>query len=121
MSYVKTDGTFVYTESSGPLFAAQSAVTGSGNTANHEVGGRSTARLTLNVTAASGTTPSITVNVQTSPDGSSWTTVASFTAATAVSATSKVFGPLDRYMRAQWAAPSGATPSFNFNITGDIV
>lgn len=121
MSYVKTDGTFVYTESSGPLFAAQSAVTGSGNTASHEVGGRSTARLTLNVTAATGTTPSLTVNVQTSNDGTTWTTVASFPSATAAGSSAKVFGPLDRFVRAQWAAPTGTTPSFNFNISGDIV
>lgn len=121
MPYVKSDGTYVYTESTGALFATQTAVTGAGNTSAQEVGQRATARLTLNVTAASGTTPSITVNIQSSPDNSTWTTLASFPAQIAVATAHQNFGPLDRYVRAQWGAPSGTTPSFTFNITGDLV
>lgn len=97
------------------------AVTAAGNTVVMDSGSATEGRLTLHVTAATGTTPSITVNVQTSPDKTTWTTVASFTAATATGTQEKVFGPLDRYVRAQWANPTGTTPSFTFAITGDLV
>jgi hypothetical protein len=105
----------------GVLGAAQTGVTGAGNTAAIEVGARHTLRLRLDVTAASGTTPSLTVNVQTSADGSTWYLVGSFAAKTAVSAESKAFSGLDRFVRLQWAAPSGTTPNFSFNVTGELV
>lgn len=121
MGYVKADGGWVGTDSLGALGAAQAAVTGAGNTNAVDVGKRTTARLTLSVTAASGTTPSLTVNIQTSRDGSTWVTSGSFAAKTGVASEAKVFGPLDRYVRAQWAAPTGTTPSFDFAISGDLV
>lgn len=119
--YTKSDGTWVSTDAVGAVGAVQTGVTGAGNTSSIEAGRRTSARLSLNVTAASGTSPSITVNLQTSPDNTTWSTVGSFAAATGVSSQAKVFGPLDKYVRAQWAAPTGTTPSFTFNITGDLV
>jgi hypothetical protein len=121
VSYNKTGGGFVQTETIGVLGAAQTAVTGAGNTAAIEVGARHTLRLKLDVTVASGTTPSLTVNVQTSPDNASWYTAGSFAAKTAVSSENKAFSGLDRFVRLQWAAPSGTTPSFNFAVTGELV
>ncbi|MER7063964.1 hypothetical protein [Streptomyces albidoflavus] len=120
MAY-NSGGAYVSTADIGALGAAQAGVTGAGNTGAIEVGGRHTLRLTLNVTAASGTTPSLTVNVQTSPDGASWYTAGSFAAKTAVSAESKAFSGLDRFVRLQWGAPSGTTPNFSFNATGELV
>jgi hypothetical protein len=74
--------------------------------------------LTLDVTAASGTTPSLTVNVQDSADGETFATVASFTAKTAVGSERKVFSGLREFIRAQAAAPSGTTPSFTWSVSG---
>lgn len=120
MAY-NSGGVYVATGDIGVLGAAQAGVTGAGNTSAIEVGSRHTLRLALNVTAASGTTPSVTVNVQCSPDGSSWYTVGSFAAKTAVSAESKSFSGLDRFVRLQWGAPSGTNPNFTFNATGELI
>lgn len=120
MSY-NSGGSHVATQGVGSLGDAQTGVTGAGTTSAIEVGSRHTLRLTLAVTAVSGTTPSLTLNVQTSADNSSWYAVGSFAAKTAVSAESKSFSGLDRYVRLQWGAPSGTTPNFSFNVTGDLV
>ena len=45
----------------------------------------------------------------------------SFPAQTGVGTAYKVFSPLDRFVRAQWAAPTGTSPSFTFNLTGRFV
>jgi hypothetical protein len=79
-----------------------------------------TLRLTLNVTAVSGTTPSMTVNVQTSQDNATWSTIASFPAATAVGTSRKVFNGVDRFTRATTTI-TGTTPSFTFGVTGEAV
>lgn len=105
----------------GALGTAQTGVTSAGNTTSIEVGDRHTLRLILAVTAASGTTPSLTVNVQTSPDNSAWYTVGSFAAKTAVSSESKAFSGLDKYVRLQWGAPSGTTPNFSFTVSGELI
>jgi hypothetical protein len=76
------------------------------------------------VTAASGTTPSLTVNVQTSFDNGvtdAWRTIASFPAQTAAgSSAHQEFGPLDRWVRASWTV-SGTTPSFTFGVDGETL
>ena len=66
----------------------------------------------LHITAVSGTTPSLTAVVQHSTNNSTWTTLGSFTAATAVG--SQVItgtGTVNRYVRIAWTV-SGTTPSF---------
>jgi hypothetical protein len=115
------DGRLVRAGGIGVLGTAQTGVTGAGNTSSIEVGSRHTLRLTLSVTAASGTTPSLTVNVQTSPDNTTWYTVGSFAAKTAISSESKSFSGLDKHVRLQWAAPSGTTPNFSFTASGELV
>lgn len=68
----------------------------------------------LHVTAASGTTPSLTARVQHSTDGSVWTDLITFTAATAATFERKtVTGTVNRHLRADWTI-SGTTPSFTF-------
>ena len=104
-----------------PVDLAPSAVrTTSADGSTHHVGGSDTARLTLAVTAASGGTPSLTVTVQHSPDASTWAAVSAFAAKTGTGSERKVFGGLDRYVRASWAI-TGTTPSFTFSVSGEIV
>lgn len=94
--------------------------TAAGTGATVEMAERSTLRLTLNVTAASGTSPTATVTIEHSRDGSTWTAHSSFAAATAVGSQRKVFGGLDNLVRATWTM-GGTTPSFTFSITGEAI
>ena len=84
---------------------------------------KGTLRLLADVAAASGTTPSITINVQTSADAGdtdAWRAVASMTAITATGKSRKVFAGLDRYTRVTWTV-SGTTPSFTLGLHGELV
>jgi hypothetical protein len=121
MGYTKSDGTWVHTDHIGGVSKGQSEVDDAGATESVETGRATTARLSLNVSAVDGTNPSLTVNIQTSRNNSTWVTVGSFAAATGTGTEHKTFGPLDRYMRAQWAAPTGTDdPQFDFRVTGDL-
>lgn len=88
------------------------------NTDAIELGDCASARLDLAVTAASGTLPTLDVEIQTSPDGSTWTAVASFTQKTTTGSQHKLFAPLDRYVRAACTI-GGTTPSFTFSLSGE--
>ena len=83
-------------------------------------GDKDTLRLVLDVTAASGATPSLTVTVQHSPDGTTWTTHSSFTARTAPGTERRVLPGVDNYVRATWAI-TGTGPSFTFAVSGELV
>lgn len=74
--------------------------------------------LTLAVTAASGTNPTLDVALQTSHDGATWTTVASFARATGATSERKRFAGLDRYVRVV-STLGGTAPSFTFSVTGE--
>lgn len=106
------------------LVPAGTVVTATGTGESVRVDNKNQFRGVSNVTAATGTTPSLTVNIQTSHDDGgtdAWRTVASFTAQTAAGASAwKNFGPLDRYVRATWTV-SGTTPSITFGVSGEIV
>lgn len=70
----------------------------------------------LAVTAASGTTPTLDVRLETSVDGgTSYDTVGAFTQATAITTDNHVFGPLGDTCRWAWTI-GGTTPSFTFSI-----
>lgn len=98
--------------------AAAGAITGAGSTPAFDTEDASTVVGTVNVTAVSGTTPSLTVNLQTSFDGgSTWVTVGSFAAKTAAASETKAFTGIGDLCRFQWAAPSGTTPSLTTAIT----
>ena len=72
--------------------------------------------LQLAVTAFSGTTPSMVVNVQDSIDGTNWNNIATFTAATGVTAqVIRVPGPIGNTIRAI-STITGTTPSFTFSV-----
>jgi len=77
-------------------------------------------RLLLDVTAASGATPSLTVTVETSGDASTWRSAGVFAAKTTVSSERLATAALDRYVRVSWAI-TGTTPSFTFSVTGEAL
>lgn len=119
MGYQTASGRFANTAAL--TLKSSGAVTANGSDAAVEVGDRGAARLLLDVTAVSGTTPSMTVTVETSYDGSTnWQTVGSFAAKTAVGQERKVFAGLDRFVRVSQAV-SGTTPSFTYSVAGEAV
>jgi hypothetical protein len=95
-------------------------VTANGNGAARELGDKGTARLLLDVTAVSGTSPTLNVTVETSFDGATWRTVGTFAQKTAVSQERKSFPGLDRFVRIS-RTTGGTTPSFTFEVSGDAV
>lgn len=102
------------------LVAPGTVTTANGQTSGRAVGYIHTLRLDRVVTAASGTTPSLTVLIEHSPDNSTWSTHTTFTAATAANSEHKVLSGLDRYVRARWTV-SGTTPSFTWGLVGESV
>lgn len=69
----------------------------------------------LHVLAVSGTTPSLTMKIQSSPDGTTWTDLFVFTAATKIGSqrmTIAVGNNVDQQIRANWTI-SGTLPKFN--------
>lgn len=73
-------------------------------------------RAQLNVTAASGISPSLTVVLEDTIDGTNWNTVATFTAKTGVSReVVNIASPFTGTIRASWTL-SGTAPSFTFSI-----
>lgn len=99
---------------------ASAARTASGNGSSVELGDRGTLRLTLDVSAASGTLPSLQVDVQTSADGSTWRTIGGFTALATTGSQRASFPGCDRFVRAAYTL-SGTTPSFTFSVSGEAV
>lgn len=99
---------------------AASTETASGAGAGVAVGTLRELLVVLNVTAASGTSPSLTVEIDSSVDGgTTWVKLQTFAAVTAVGvaqislgAPSAAFGNL---IRASWTV-SGTTPSFTFSV-----
>jgi hypothetical protein len=117
MSYQRADGRYVYTEQ----LKLSQTITATGNGTGVDVGAATICRgLVVTASAVGGTTPSITINFQTSPDNSSWTTQASYTAITANGTQTKTFSPLERYARLSWTV-TGTTPTFTINAVGDLV
>lgn len=106
------------------LVPAGTIVTATGAGAAFEVTNKQQFRGQSIVTAASGTTPSLTVNIQTSFDNGAtdaWRTIASFAAQTAADTSAhKSFPGLDRWVRASWTV-SGTTPSVTFGVVGETL
>lgn len=87
-----------------------------------DVGDAHTLRLLLDVTAASGTTPTFDVTVQTRKDASdaSPRSVGTFTQKTTTGTERKAFCGFDRQARVN-VTIGGTTPSFTASITGEMV
>lgn len=120
--YSTSEDQWVDAIDSGPLFQAVTE-TASGAGSGQETGAHRTLSLELAVTAVSGTSPSLTVTVETSNDNGNtdaWRTVASLPAQTAVGSVRQSFAGLDRWVRVAWTI-AGTTPSFTFSTTGELV
>lgn len=120
MSYQRADGKFVYAEQ---FKIPGTVVTASGNSPSVDVGSASGLRGISVVTAAvSGTTPSLVIQPQTSPDNSTWTAFGTpYGAITANGTVAKAaIGPLERYFRLNYTV-TGTTPTFTLTVTGDLV
>lgn len=98
----------------------QTTATGNGASPTQETRNIHTLRLALAVTAATGTTPSLTVTLEHSPDGTTWVAHSAFPSVTAAGSTRRIFSGLDRFVRATWAV-TGTTPSFTFTVAGEAV
>lgn len=95
---------------------ASAAKTATFQTNAFDEGNRDFIAILLNVTAVSGTSPSMTVTVQWSHDGQTWFNADpadSFTAITAAGAVTKQFTVKGLYARLNCTI-SGTTPSFTF-------
>lgn len=70
----------------------------------------------LNVAKATGTTPTLNVVIEHSPDGSTWAPLATFPQQTAMNAVyMSGTGTVEQYLRAVWTT-TGTTPSFDFSV-----
>lgn len=117
--YVTSDGQHV--DSRDVVLHPSAARTATANgTVVEETGRRRTLALVLAITAASGTSPTLDVVVQTSRDGGTWYTAGSFTQATTTGTQRKTFA-LDRYVRLQWTIGGSDTPTFTFSASGELV
>jgi hypothetical protein len=120
MSYQRADGRYVYTEK---YSLASAVVTASGNSPSVDVGSSAVLRgVTVTASAVGGTTPSLTIQPQTSPDNSTWTAVGSAWTAITANGTSaaRTVGPLDRYFRLNYVV-TGTTPTLTIVGTGELV
>ncbi len=79
-----------------------------------------TARLWLEVTAASGTAPTLLVTVEHSHNGVTWDTLGTFAQKTAPGAEYKAFPDARQFVRVRWTV-GGTTPSFTFGVAGEQV
>lgn len=117
--YVTSDG--LHVDSRDVVLHPSAARTATANgTVVEETGRRRTLALVLAITAASGTSPTLDVVVQTSRDGSTWYTAGAFTQATTTGTQRKTFA-LDRYVRLQWTIGGSDTPTFTFSASGELV
>jgi hypothetical protein len=74
---------------------------------------------TLTISAASGTTPTLDVRLETTVDGTNYYTVGSFSQKTTTGSEARAFGPLGQLARWAWTV-GGTTPSFTFAITAKV-
>lgn len=79
-------------------------------------GAATSLRVQLDVTAASGTSPSVTVLVEDTLDGTNWNTVGTFAAKTAAGReVINITGLFSDRLRVRWTI-TGTTPSFTFAV-----
>jgi hypothetical protein len=103
---------------------ASTALTASGQSTGMDVGGAGTLRCQVVVSAATGTTPSVTVTMQTSHDNGvsdAWRTAgAAFTAITAAGSSPFQSFAVDRFVRVSYVV-SGTSPSLTTSVVGEAV
>jgi hypothetical protein len=100
-------------------FAASAARTITGTGAAMDLMDSKELSVMLDVTAASGTTPTLDVQAEHAPDGVCWTNLGTaFTQATGVTRATKVYTQFYRFARLKWTV-AGTTPSFTFALLGN--
>lgn len=117
MSYTTASGRHADTLE---VFLASGNFVGSGNGSAVELGDRGTLRLQLDVTDASGETPTLDVEVQTSFDGTNWRALGSFAQRTTEASERKSFSGADRFVRVSYTL-GGTDPAFSFSVQGEAV
>jgi hypothetical protein len=93
------------------------SATGFGTSVDLAAGTTNGGRANLHVTAVSGTTPTLAVVVQHSTNNSTWTTLGTFSTASAVTSQTLAFsGTVNRYVRASYTA-GGTSPQFTCQVS----
>jgi hypothetical protein len=96
---------------------ASAARTATGTGSSFDTSGVDSINATLVISAASGTTPTMTLNLETTADGTNYYVAGSFPQQTTTNAgISRVFGDLGTLSRWAWTI-GGTTPSFTFAVT----
>lgn len=117
LTYTEQNGKYVE-QYDAPLHeSATRTASGTGDT--YEMGAQTTMRMLLSVTAASGTTPTLDVVVETSHDGSTgWVPLFTFGQKTTTGSDRVSFSGADRFVRCKYTL-GGTAPSFTFSLTGE--
>ncbi len=90
--------------------------TTNGNSGNIQAAGGESLRAQLNVTAASGTAPALTVLVEDTLDGTNYNTIGTFAQKTAASReVINIAQPFSENLRVSWTI-AGASASFTFSV-----
>lgn len=98
------------------LVASAARTTSSDSGASPGWAPATTLRAQLNVTAASGTTPTLDVVLEDTLDGTNWNVIGTFSQKTATSReVINVTAPFADNVRARWTV-GGTTPSFTFAV-----
>jgi len=95
--------------------ASQVATSVGASGAGYRMEDRINVRLSVNVTAITGT---LTVTIEHSGDGTTWRTHTVMSGITTVSTVRQVCGGVDRYVRASWAVVTGP---ITFTIAGEAL
>jgi hypothetical protein len=88
----------------------------------YEVGDKGTLRLSLAITAASGTAPTLHVQIETREayGSGTWRVVDAFPVQSSTGTVRRSWGGLDRFVRAVCTI-GGSSPSFTFSLSGEAV
>lgn len=121
MGYQKANGQWADTDA--VTLRASAALSASANGSWIEIGDRGSLRLTLDVTAVSGTSPTLDVEIETASDssGSNANSLGSFTQKSAAGSQRLVFHGVDRFVRHRSVLGGSASPSVTFSLSGEAV
>lgn len=103
------------------ILRASTAQTSNATGAAVDIGVNTTLDATLNCTAVSGTSPNLTVYIDTSADGfSNWTQVGEFPSLVDIGAQARTITSCKRFVRTRWQL-TGTSPSFTFGVTANAI
>mgnify|MGYP000846845928 FL=1 len=121
MGYHKANGR--YADTIALTLRASSALAASENGAWVEIGDRTQLRLTLDVTAVSGTSPTLDLSIETASDssGSNATTVGTFAQKTAAASQYLICSGVGRFFRYVATLGGSASPTVTFSLSGEAV